>query len=225
MEVGTQDTAATGTGTANTKQVSKLDNALSGLGDNFDNFLTLLTTQMQNQDPLEPLDNSELTSQLVQFASVEQSIQSNQRLEDLIGLQQVNASVAALGYIGRTIETPGSEFELRNSQAEIVFELDRKAKDVTVDVLDKSGQVVASLSGSGDSGINAVRWDGQTKYGTQAGDGVYKYRVTAEDSAGEPVPVSKRKTGMVDGVDFKDGETVLTLGNTSVALQDILAVR
>jgi len=224
MEIGAQNVTGTGTA-ANTRQVSKLDNALAGLGDNFDNFLNLLTTQMQNQDPLEPLDNNELTSQLVQFASVEQSIQGNQRLDNLIALQQANASVSALGYIGRTIETTGAEFELRNGRGEMVFELASRAEDVAIEVIDGSGRVAATLNGSGVRGVNAVRWDGTDKFGNKAPDGVYGFRVTAENADGQTVDVTRRKTGVVDGIDFRDGETVLTLGDKSVPLLNVLAVR
>lgn len=218
--------ATAGTGlTSNTKQVGKLDSALTGLGANFDNFLTLLTTQMQNQDPLEPMDNSQLTSQLVDFASVEQSITTNQQLEQLVSLQQTSLVGTAISYIGRTIETTGNEFELRNGQGEIVFELADEAEQVTIQILGKSGQVAAELSGKGESGINAVQWDGTDKYGNKVADGVFSYRVTALDDAGDPVTVTRRKTGVVEGVDFEDGEAVLTLGKGSVSLFDVLAVR
>ena len=92
--------ALTGNSRSNNAQQSRVS-----FGDDFDDFLTLLTTQLQNQDPLEPTDTTEFTNQLVLFAGVEQDISQNDNLEQLIGLESANQAVGALNYIGNEVDS------------------------------------------------------------------------------------------------------------------------
>ena len=125
------------TGASTKAQTSKLK-----LTDDFDTFLTLLTTQLQNQDPLEPLDTNQFTQQLVEFASVEQLIDQSASLEDLIALQEETTQIGAAGYIGNTIEYDGSAAPFVDGKANWAYVLPSDATSVELKVLDSSGTAV-----------------------------------------------------------------------------------
>ena len=103
--------------------------ATSSLAENFDTFLTLLTVQLQNQDPLDPLDTNEFTSQLVQFTAVEQAIATNNNLESLIGLTELSHAATRISYLGKEVEAPGSTSYLTDGKAEWSYVLDDEATD------------------------------------------------------------------------------------------------
>src|SRR3569833_3376770 len=84
---------------------------------NFQTFLTLLTTQLQNQNPLDPLDTNQFTQQLVQFAGVEQQLKMNDQLTTLVSIPQTTQATAALGFVGKTVAIDGSAAQLKNGQA------------------------------------------------------------------------------------------------------------
>ncbi len=108
--------------------------SLASLSENFDAFLTLLTSQLQNQDPLDPMDSSEFTNQLVQFSAVEQQIQANQNLETLIQLQNAQSAANAVGYIGKDVEVPSSQIMLQDGEAKFAYTLADSVDIVVVTV-------------------------------------------------------------------------------------------
>ncbi len=122
---------------------------LLDIGETFDQFLTLLTTQLRYQDPLSPMDSTQFTSQLVQFAMVEQSIRTNDQLETLIGMQRNNASATALGYIGHIVEVPGDVVTLEGGHAEIAYVLDENAGSTAITITDSAGQLVLAANARG----------------------------------------------------------------------------
>ena len=201
-------------------------NALSRqtIADNFDTFLTLLTTQLKNQNPLEPLDTNQFTQQLVQFTSVEQQLKTNDFLEAMMLATQNTGNTQAVSYVGKTVTASGSRSELVDGQATWNFAVDQSA-EITVDVRDASGNVVFTKQGSVGEGESVFLWDGIGTDGKQQPDGSYSITIEARNSDGKLVPVATEMTGEVTGVDFTGSEPVLIVGTARVNLSAVLSVR
>ncbi len=206
---------------------SEIDGAK--LADDFDEFLLLLTTQLQNQDPTEPLDVNEMTNQLVLFSGVEQQIAGNQLLEDMLSVQEGTAFDDAVQYIGNFIDATGRAGELRAEDgiASFAYELPTKAEDVDVIITNSSGQAVFAGSGTGNKGKNLVAWDGLNSFtGEQEPAGTYFINVTAKDGSSTELDVTTYTTGVASAAQYNSqGDIVLIVAGTEVALNDILAVR
>ncbi|MEO1251214.1 MAG: flagellar hook assembly protein FlgD [Pseudomonadota bacterium] len=171
----------------------------------FDTFLTLLTTQLQNQDPLKPLDTEKFTEQLVQFASVEQSIQTNQHLEALIALQSSSANETALATVGKLAEIASDGVTFAEGPVEWRYELPREAASVTLQVADANGVTVATLPGETRAGRHIFSWDGRLDNGSTADTGEYRLSIAAVDAEGEPIAATTDIRGLVDSAVFNDG--------------------
>ncbi|MDJ0607965.1 MAG: flagellar hook assembly protein FlgD [Kiloniellales bacterium] len=197
----------------------------TNLTETFDNFLTLLTTQLQNQDPLEPLDTNQFTDQLVQFANVEQAINTNTKLDQLIAAQGGNQLTGALDYIGKTVTVEGTGLDLVDGGATLAYDLSGAASAVTVLVLDSLGQPVASLKGPSGTGPQEIVWDGKDDQGNQLPDGSYSFSVQALDGQGDPVALTQGSVGKVSGIELVNGEVILSVGSLQVSLSQILSVR
>jgi len=207
---------------------SKAEVGQQQLAQDFQQFLTLLTTQLQNQDPTEPLDTNEFTNQLVMFASVEQQLASNLNLEELVNIQKSNGSIdASVNYIGRYIETTGNAGVLENGSAGFIYDLERSADDVDVSILDSSGRVVFSGQGSANVGKNVVVWDGiNSNTGEQAAPGTYFISVAAKDAQGLDIDSTTYSTGRVTAVELnEEGRITLELGDIDVFAEDVIAIR
>lgn len=199
-------------------------NALNKLANDFNSFLTLLTTQLQNQDPLEPMDSKEFTSQLVQFTSVEQSIQSNKNLEKLISLTGSNTSSAAFNYIGRDVKMANASTNLSNGMANWTYEVDPKAASSAITVLDAKGNAVFTTEGVTGAGSHNFSWDGKDKNGKAFPDGIYSLSVSALDVGKKPVTAKVFTTGTVTNVEISGDEPSLFIGSVKVPLKDVLSV-
>ena len=192
--------------------------ALSQLTQNFDTFLTLLTTQLRNQDPLEPLDTEKFTEQLVQFASVEQSIQTNQHLEALLALQSASASETALAMVGR-VASVGSEIAtLTQEAAQWTYALPENAAAVAINVFDANNALVASLAGPANAGAHNVVWNGAANGGGRAPEGAYRLSVEATDSDGAAIAVDIAARGRVDAVAFDNGAPEIEIAGQRFSL-------
>lgn len=214
------DVGATSAATAsNTAQ------AAAQLSQTFDQFLTLLTTQLKFQDPLEPLDSNEFVNQLVQFSNVEQQIASNVKLDQLIGLQGNNQVSAALGYIGQTVEAKGDTAPLANGKAEYTYTLEGGAATTTIGVVNSAGQIVYTAPAETQAGKHSFVWDGLDNNGVLQPDGPYKIQVVAQKADGSPVNVSTGIVGQVTGVDTSSGALSLSLGSVSLSFDQITAVK
>lgn len=190
----------------------------SQLTENFDTFLTLLTTQLRNQDPLKPLDTEKFTEQLVQFASVEQSIQTNKHLEALIALQGASASEAALAMVGRIATVQSDIAALTENGARWSYKMPQDAAALSVRVVDADGAPVAVLEGSGKAGVHQVNWTGAMSRGGRAPDGAYRLAVEAVDAEGKPLDVSISARGRVDAVVFDAGAPEIEIAGRRYAL-------
>jgi flagellar basal-body rod modification protein FlgD len=198
--------------------------ALNKLANDFDSFLLLLTTQLQNQDPLKPMDSQEFTSQLVQFTSVEQSIQTNKNLEKLISLTGGNSSSTAFNYIGREVRTSSDSTNLSNGMAKWSYELDTSAASSAITVLDAKGNAVFTKEGASGAGIHNFTWDGRDKNGTPFPDGVYRLSVSAVSADQKPVSAKIFTTGTVTNVEISGDTPSLLIGNVKVPLDKVLSV-
>lgn len=201
------------------------DIASSKLADNFDTFLQLLTAQLQNQDPLEPLDSKDFVNQLVQFSGVEQAIETNRSLEKLLDFQNANQTTAALGYIGNKVEVSGDTAPLENGKAEYSYTLPESTAGTLVVILDAAGQAVFSTAGETTTGRHDFVWDGTKNDGSTAAPGNYRIRVSAQNAAGAPVEATTTASGSVTGIATDETGVLLDIGGASVPIASVQAVR
>jgi flagellar basal-body rod modification protein FlgD len=203
---------------------SQAAKSATGLAENFETFLTLLTTQLKNQDPLEPLDSNEFTSQLVQFTSVEQSISTNQNLEKLVSLTAMSSANAAVSYLGKEVTAEGTTSRLADGQAKWAYSLPLSSSQTTLTVTDKLGQAVFTTQGQTTDGSHTFEWDGTNSSGFPVPDGTYNLLVKAKDSLGNEITSKTEVTGIVRSVAFEDGIPVLDINGVNVRLGDVIAI-
>jgi flagellar basal-body rod modification protein FlgD len=219
----TPTTPTTATTSAASTANAADDAARTTLAGNFDTFLQLLTTQLQNQDPLSPLDTNQFTEQLVQFASVEQQINMNTSLSTLISLQQASQTSAAMSFLGASVIVDGSTAQLQNGSATWNFSVDRPSTG-TVNVSDSSGNVVFTQTGTLGAGAQAFTWNGSASNGAIEPAGAYTISIVAKDASGQQAAVSTQVEGVVDGVDFSQSPPLLSIGGQSFTLDKIKQV-
>ncbi|HTY69897.1 MAG TPA: flagellar hook capping FlgD N-terminal domain-containing protein [Alphaproteobacteria bacterium] len=202
-------------------------NALASFSNNFQSFLTLLTTQLQNQDPLNPMDSTQFTSQLVQFTGVEQGILQNQNLQQLITLQTNNQMSNAAGYIGMQVNGGGNQVQLAGGTAAINYTLtDATTAKVTITIKDSNGNVINTLTETPTQlGPQSVSWDGKNSNGTVVPDGTYSINIQGFNSQNNPVSVTAGETGIVTGVSLVNGQVMLTTqGGQQIPISDVTSV-
>ena len=210
------------TNSSSTSSTSGIDsNAM--IANNFQTFLTLLTTQLQNQNPLDPLDTNQFTQQLVQFASVEQQINMNTQLQTLVSLQQTAQNTQALGFVGKTVSVNGSTAPLINGQAQWTFNPPGPAT-ATFTISDSTGQTVFSTSGTVQPGSQPFNWNGLDNQGRQWADGNYTLTITATGANGQSVAIPTTVTGVVNSVDLTQSPPLLSIGGQNYTLDQILSV-
>ncbi len=192
---------------------------------NFDAFLNLLTTQLQNQNPLEPLDTNEFTAQLVQFSSVEQSIQANKNLEQLVALSLTTAFNNAVGYIGKTVGAAGSVTQLANGVATWNYSIPADSPETTITIRDAAGATVFTETKAIGAGDGAYTWDGRLENGTQAPDGAYSIEFAASDTEGNAVTVTTDIEGVVESIDMTGVEPVLTVNGSQINLSSVKTIK
>ena len=213
------------TGSTEVDTGSKAGQAQSRLEDDLNRFLNLLVTQLKNQDPLDPLDANEFTSQLVQFASVEQQIYSNANLEKLVNLEQTSQTSFMVDYIGKTVETLGDQVMLQDGMAEFNYILDTNAASVQVSVVNSAGRAVFSAEGETTAGKHNIAWDGVDKDGVQQPDGAYRVVIAAMDREGNLLDVEQTTIGRVVGAGNDEGEPYLFVGEILTPMDQVISVR
>jgi flagellar basal-body rod modification protein FlgD len=196
----------------------------STLAGNFQTFLTLLTTQLQNQNPLDPLDTNQFTQQLVQFASVEQELKTNDQLTTLVSLQQTAQSTQALTFVGKTAVVDGSTATMTKSSATWDLSVP-KDSTVNISITNNTGQTVFSGNYTVTAGNNQpFVWDGKGTDGTQWPDGQYKMTATGTDSSGNSVAISTQIQGVVSSVDLTQSPPLLSIGGQTYTVSQIKAI-
>lgn len=207
---------------------STSNSALSGtrqtIAQNFDTFLQLLTTQLKNQNPLDPLDTNAFTQQLVQFTGVEQQLKTNEFLEAMMTSTQTANNSQAVSYVGKIVTAAGTKAEMVDSAVSWHFAVESKA-DIIATVRDAKGNVVYTKAGTVNQGESVFSWDGIGNDGKQREDGSYTVTIEARDSNGKLVDVATDMTGEVTGIDFSGSEPVLIVGGARVNLSAVLSVR
>jgi flagellar basal-body rod modification protein FlgD len=191
---------------------------------NFTTFLQLLTTQLKNQNPLDPLDTNQFTQQLVQFAQVEQQMNMNASLTSLISLQRATQTTAALGFLGSTVVVDGDTARLTGGKATWSYSVD-KPSTATINIKNAAGQVVYTESRTLTPGSQTFDWNGRSTTGQQLPDGDYAISITAKDTNGQLVAISTEVQGVVDGIDLTQTPAVLKIGSRSFTLDKIKQVR
>jgi flagellar basal-body rod modification protein FlgD len=197
--------------------------SLGNIAGNFNTFLTLLTTQLQNQDPLSPLDTNQFTQQLVQFASVEQQINMNTSLSTLISLQQTQQATSAMSFLGATVVVGGNTAQLANGQATWNYSVTSPAT-ATINVSNASGVQVYSTTQAVQPGNQTFVWNGQNSVGNPMPPGAYTVSISATGANGQTVPVTTQVEGVVSGVNVSANPITLTINGQAYPLTQITQV-
>jgi len=195
------------------------------LAENFEMFLTLLTEQMKNQDPLNPLDSTEFVNQLVSFSGVEQQISANQNLESLLLVQSAAAQGAAVGFIGReaTIATPQAILE--GGEAKWSYVVPEEVTELSMLVKDEGGRIIGRFDGEAAAGSHEFAWNGEDLNGNTLDDGIYQLEITATRADGSSASVEILSTSKVTGVDLSGSEVVVEMGAIRALLSSVRALR
>lgn len=200
--------------------------ATQSLTENFDNFLLMLTTQLQHQDPLSPTDATEFTNQLVQFSQLEQQISQSGKIDDLVALQQAAESLGAVSFLGKTVEVKSDLTVLEDGSATISYDMPDGVESATIAILDSAGDLVTTLTANKLAGRQDTIWDGTDNQGIQQPDGTYTVAVSAvdgNDKSFDDIPVYF--SGTADEVWQFEGQTFVTVGPLDVELDRILSVK
>ena len=196
------------------------------LAGDFESFLSLLTTQLRQQDPLSPMDAEKFTSQLVQFSSVEQAIETNRRLSEMTKLLGGNALSDALSFVGREVELAGDGVQLGAiGGAQLALDVPPDAQRVDVSILDSSGTVVRRLEGPIGAGSHQLNWDGLRNDGVRAAAGSYRLVATAITEDGRELDATARPGGIVDAVETIGGTPRLVIEGIRHSIEDVRSVR
>jgi flagellar basal-body rod modification protein FlgD len=201
-------------------------NPMDALTKDYKTFLTMLTTQLKNQDPTSPMDSAQFTNQLVLFAGVEQQIKANTNLTNLISLQQTGAAQQALNYLGKIAEVKGEQVPLVGGAAAFSYTLSGPADNVKIEILDAEGNVVRSVSGGNKVGKHVITWDGTDSNDQAVPDGLYKIKITPTRNDTTSVRVTEQTVyGVVNTVqNDADGTVKLSMTYLQGTPADILSV-
>ena len=202
--------------------------SLSQLSDDLDAFLQLLTAQVENQDPLEPLDSTEFVSQLAQLSQVEQSITMNQNLESILAALGAGSVMDELQLIGQTITVASDQIALEDGAAKYQYLLDAPAEAVSLTIRDQFGTTVREISGleTTSETLHSFTWNGRDDDGNEVLNGLYSVEITATDADGEAAGVTGYGESLVEEVRLESGVPQLVLANGAiVGSGGIIAVR
>lgn len=206
---------------------SKSQVAAKQLTSDYTFFLKMLTTQLKNQDPTEPMDVSDMTQQIATYTGVEQAVQTNSLLEKMIAGQKQSQLSTAVSYIGREVETDGNVGSLYYGQATFSYTLPEEAANVQLTITNSAGGAVFSGAGPTQNGRNVVVWDGKNSFnGETMPAGKYTLTVKATNAKGETLTTKTHSVGIVNTVETgTDGVIKVTVGDRVVNFEDILAIR
>jgi flagellar basal-body rod modification protein FlgD len=213
-------TAGTTSGTAIAQTGTS---ALGSLSNNFSNFLSLLMTQLQNQDPTSPLDSNQFTSELVQFTSVEQQIDTNSNLTQLIQLTQASQIEQSASMIGKPVTVTSSQLSLQDSTAAVNFNT-TTAEPVGIAVYNPAGTQVQTATLTSAAGANTWTWNGQSASGTTMPDGPYTVTVTALGNDGSTAAVPFTVTGTTTSVVNNGGTVQIQMGGLTLPFSAVDSV-
>lgn len=191
-------------------------------------FLKMLTTQLKNQDPTQPLDTNQFTQQIAQYSGVQQQVNTNANLEKLLAASKQSSVTTAVSYLGREVEIKGDIGEVTGGQGAFSYILPRAAAEVQLTIRDAGGSVVFRGRGDTKEGRNLVVWDGKNyATGQQEPDGRYTIAVEAKDASGKAITAETRSVAVIGGVETaSNGDVQLTSQtNQKINFTEVLAVR
>jgi flagellar basal-body rod modification protein FlgD len=216
--------AAGSASTAGTATAALGNVALQQLGSNFNDFLSLLTTQLQNQDPTSPMDANQFTSELVQFTGVQQEVATNTSLSQLIALQQTSQIEQSAGLVGKPVTVAASQITLQNGTGELTYQANG-GEQIGIAVVDAAGTPIADATMTAQAGTNSWSWNGLDNNGNTVPDGAYRVAVETQSSNGAtPVAVPYDVIGTATGVSSNGTTSQLALGALSVPFSAVLSV-
>jgi flagellar basal-body rod modification protein FlgD len=211
--------------TAAKATTTKTPTAAAPLSKDYQLFLSLLTSQLQNQDPLDPLKTNEWVTQLVQYNSVEQQIKTNKYLENIANNTKGQSNFSTgVSYIGKMAVADGNIASLKYNEASWSYKLGAQAESVTLSVKDSSGTIVYSTTGNTSAGQHPFTWDGTQATGGKLTSGDYSLEVTATNFSGQSIVTNVSIAGKVTSVSQEGGNTLLRLGNSLVDVSKITSV-
>ena len=220
-QTSTAANAATSSTSAATAAGTSGAQALAG---NYNTFLTLLTTQLQNQDPLSPLDTNQFTQQLVEFSSVEQQINMNSNLQTLISLQQTSEATSAMQFLGSSVTVSGTTATLgANSPATWSLNSPSPAT-ANITITSSTGQTAYSGTTTLNAGSQSYSWNGQGANGVTWPAGQYTMAISATGANGQAVTVTTQVQGTVSGVDLSQNPPQLTVGGQNYPISAIQSI-
>ncbi len=193
-------------------------------GSEFNTFLRLLTTQLQNQDPLDPLKSNEYTQQLAQYSQLEQTIQGNGTLNSILTRLSGQDATQAIGLSGREVVLDSTVSGLGARPASWNFAADRDAASLTATVTDATGRIVATAALPTDSRSGSFAWNGSLPGGGRAPNGAYVLSVRGLDASGAVVPVTVNATGRVGDVTIANGVVGLEINGLSQPFAAVVRV-
>lgn len=198
--------------------------ATQSLASNYSTFLTLLTAQLQNQDPLNPTDSNQFVQQLVSFSGVEQQIRASDQLEKLVALQQGAATGTAVSYLGKTVTLDSPVTSVADDGAEWNYALNSTASATKITIQNSSGVTVFSANGDTKAGPHTFTWDGKTSAGDKVPEGKYTMVVESTDTSGEKVDTFVSVKGVVKAVDLSSGTPMVETDVGAYLLESVLRV-
>jgi flagellar basal-body rod modification protein FlgD len=195
-----------------------------GSGLDYESFLKLLTAQLQNQDPLAPMDATQFMTQLAQLSTVEQSMKSNETLTQVLDTLKNAGMRMDMAYLGRTVEVVSDGLPLSGGTGSTAYAIEGTPASVRIEVLDSAGKTVYSGNGNSQTGRQVFTWDGKKTDGTTAPDGLYHVKITAKDASGAALNAATVMTDTVKEVQTVDGATQFVLKSGAVvSASDILS--
>ena len=186
-----------------------------------DDFLKMMVAQLKHQDPLNPMDGTAFTAQLAQFSSLEQLQNMNTLLTSFTQQQQALGNSQAVNFIGKQVLAKGNTVSVDGNPVTLGYNLAGDAVSGQIQVYDANGQLVNTLSFKNQKqGLNSVTWNCPS-----SAKGTYIFAVSALDQSGNSVNASTMTQGTVNGVNFHDGATYLSVGGQEVGFSDVVSVK
>lgn len=191
-----------------------------------DEFLKLLVAQMQNQDPLNPMDYNQFTAQMAQFSSLEQLQNVNSNLETLNGYQKGVFNENISSFIGKNVKVNDNSIDLVGGNTnQLTFNLDQSATGVYASIYNSQGELVREVTQTGTyaSGENSIAWDGLDNKGNALANGQFNFEVQAVGSSGTFSGTPTRNF-TINSVEFVDGKSILRSGENNIDINNVIGV-
>ncbi|CAI9119832.1 flagellar hook assembly protein FlgD [Brytella acorum] len=197
--------------------------ALSSLADNYNSFLTLLTTQLQHQDPSSPMNTDSFSSELAQFAGVEQQVKTNSNLSTLISATQDNTLTSSQSLVGKSVNLDSSKLSLQNGRASVSFD-SNSTEPVAIAITNAAGMTIRTDELMPTTGTNTWTWDGKSDSGAQLTDGAYNVAVVQATTTGATTALQTTTGGTVTGVQKTSNGVNVQLGSVTTSIDDLSAI-